>query len=109
MISRVLLLTGYLWNTPVRYIWVIFGGLLSSPGGMLNKSTRNERQVMSVENTNTGKAEITNKHLNGLIKKKTIDGTIINSIVMSHYNSTDTLQQEIEHLQHGPIFYYNRN
>jgi hypothetical protein len=51
MISRVLLLTGYLWNTPVRYIWVIFGGLLSSPGGMLNKSTRNERQVMSFENT----------------------------------------------------------
>jgi hypothetical protein len=74
---------------------------------MLNKSTRNERQVMSVENTNTGKAEITNKHLNGLIKKKTIDGTIINSIVMSHYNSTDTLQQEIEHLQHGSIFDYN--
>jgi len=31
MISRVLLLTGYLWDTPVRYIWVIFGGLLSSP------------------------------------------------------------------------------
>ena len=51
MISRVLLLTGYLWNTPVRYIWVIFGGLLNSPGGMLNKSTRNERQVMSFENT----------------------------------------------------------
>jgi hypothetical protein len=38
---------------------------------------------------------------------KTIDGTIINSIIMSYYTSTDTLQQEIEHLQHGSIFDYN--
>jgi len=35
---------------------------------MLNKSTRNERQVMFAENTGTGKTEIINKYLNGLDK-----------------------------------------
>ena len=38
---------------------------------------------------------------------KTTDGMIIKSIVISYYTSTDTLQQEIEHLQHGSIFDYN--
>jgi dynein heavy chain len=69
---------------------------------LLNKLTRNGRQVMSAGNTGTGKTEIIKKYLNDL--DKTTDGMIIKSIIMSYYTSADALKQEIEHLQHGSIF-----